>query len=221
MTRFVPVTEFEVRVFGNRYRQAGVGGSSGGRADTDWRRARRPGSAQEDSTEDQVPVTAFVRIENVDEGIASGNVKGRLELYTADQRSWSTSAGAGYRSSSSRRRRWRTCSKEHPSGYGDRTSSRRHARCSAMASPCCTPTDRGQIPVVLVHGTASSPARWAEMLNELQNDPVLRDRLAVLALHLQYEQPDPAVARNLRDALTSVVTTWIRRVGIPRSAIWS
>ena len=28
----------------------------------------------------------------------------------------------------------------------------------------------GRIPVVLVHGTASSPMRWAEMLNELQND---------------------------------------------------
>ena len=34
----------------------------------------------------------------------------------------------------------------------------------------------GRIPVVLVHGTASSPARWAEMLNELQNDPHLWGR---------------------------------------------
>ena len=34
----------------------------------------------------------------------------------------------------------------------------------------------GYIPVVLVHGTASSPARWAEMLNELQNDLILRSR---------------------------------------------
>src|SRR4029453_19419360 len=31
----------------------------------------------------------------------------------------------------------------------------------------------GRIPVVFVHGTASSPARWAEMTNELMNDPVL------------------------------------------------
>jgi pimeloyl-ACP methyl ester carboxylesterase len=28
----------------------------------------------------------------------------------------------------------------------------------------------GRIPVIFIHGTASSPARWAEMLNELQND---------------------------------------------------
>ena len=39
----------------------------------------------------------------------------------------------------------RACSKEHPSGIRrSETSSRRHARCSAMASPCCTPTDRGR-----------------------------------------------------------------------------
>ena len=34
----------------------------------------------------------------------------------------------------------------------------------------------GRIPVVLVHGTASSPARWAEMLNDLKSDPVLTNR---------------------------------------------
>jgi pimeloyl-ACP methyl ester carboxylesterase len=34
----------------------------------------------------------------------------------------------------------------------------------------------GRIPVVLIHGTASSPARWAEMLNELQNDRALWSR---------------------------------------------
>jgi len=31
----------------------------------------------------------------------------------------------------------------------------------------------GRIPVVFVHGTASSPARWAEMFNELSNDQAL------------------------------------------------
>jgi hypothetical protein len=30
-----------------------------------------------------------------------------------------------------------------------------------------------QIPVVFVHGTASSPARWAEMANELIGDPAI------------------------------------------------
>jgi len=32
------------------------------------------------------------------------------------------------------------------------------------------------IPVVFVHGTASSPARWAEMANELLGDPAIVPR---------------------------------------------
>mgnify|MGYP000497113637 CR=1 FL=1 len=30
-------------------------------------------------------------------------------------------------------------------------------------------------PLVLVHGTFSSPATWAEMVNELENDPVIAE----------------------------------------------
>jgi pimeloyl-ACP methyl ester carboxylesterase len=40
----------------------------------------------------------------------------------------------------------------------------------------CSPYQPGQIPVVLVHGTASSPARWAEMFNGLAADPRLLQR---------------------------------------------
>ena len=37
------------------------------------------------------------------------------------------------------------------------------------------PYQSGRIPVVFVHGTASSPVRWAEMLNDLRGDPRIRD----------------------------------------------
>ncbi|MCK7506287.1 MAG: alpha/beta fold hydrolase [Desulfobacterales bacterium] len=37
----------------------------------------------------------------------------------------------------------------------------------------------GRIPLVLVHGTASSPARWAQMLNEIINDRELWNRYQV------------------------------------------
>jgi pimeloyl-ACP methyl ester carboxylesterase len=38
------------------------------------------------------------------------------------------------------------------------------------------PYQKGKIPLVLVHGTASSPARWAELLNELAADPEIAAR---------------------------------------------
>jgi len=38
------------------------------------------------------------------------------------------------------------------------------------------PHREGRVPVVFVHGTASSAARWAEMVNELESDPRIRKR---------------------------------------------
>jgi pimeloyl-ACP methyl ester carboxylesterase len=38
------------------------------------------------------------------------------------------------------------------------------------------PYDPNKIPVVLVHGLVSSPLTWAEMLNDLRGDPLLRER---------------------------------------------
>jgi triacylglycerol esterase/lipase EstA (alpha/beta hydrolase family) len=38
------------------------------------------------------------------------------------------------------------------------------------------PYQPGRIPVVFIHGTASSPVWWAEMWNTLRSDPVLRNR---------------------------------------------
>ena len=63
----------------------------------------------------------------------------------------------------------------------------------------------GRIPVVFVHGTASSAGRWAEMLNVLQADPVIRDRYEFW--FFQYDSGAPIVYSSmlLRDALTDAV----------------
>ena len=87
MTRFVAVGEFEMRGLRNRYRQAGVGAPlaaeltpTGEGPDAEAMRSRIPPIIK-------VPVTAFVRIANVDNGIETRNVTGRLELYAADEAS--------------------------------------------------------------------------------------------------------------------------------------
>ncbi len=48
------------------------------------------------------------------------------------------------------------------------------ARSNGLVLP--RPYQRGRIPIVLVHGTASSPTYWAELLNVLNIDPAIRDR---------------------------------------------
>jgi pimeloyl-ACP methyl ester carboxylesterase len=42
-----------------------------------------------------------------------------------------------------------------------------------------SPYRRGRIPIVLVHGTASSPGRWADLVNELENERVIWDRFQI------------------------------------------
>ena len=68
-----------------------------------------------------------------------------------------------------------------------------------------TPHRFGQIPVVFVHGTASSVGRWAEMVNVLQADSAIRDRYDFWAF--SYDTGNPIVYSSmiLRDALTSAV----------------
>src|SRR5262249_56171057 len=63
----------------------------------------------------------------------------------------------------------------------------------------------GRIPVVFVHGTASSPGRWADMLNVLSNTRALRDRYQYWFFFYETANPISYSALRLRDTLTSVV----------------
>ena len=204
-SRFIAVAEFQIRGLRNRYRQAGVGvplaaeltpvdGPNAAAA-----RARIPPRIK-------VPVTAFVRIDDVVKGIETGAVHGRIELYPADEAStveiagrtvpleqepsatlaymlegapvWDTEIG-GFLSA-------------HKPVFGD-------------GLILLHPYQPDRIPVVLIHGTASSPARWAEMLNELENDPELRDHLQFWLFTYNTSNPILLSAMHLRSALTDLV----------------
>ncbi len=65
------------------------------------------------------------------------------------------------------------------------------------------PYVRGAIPVVFVHGTASSPIWWAEMINTLSADPVIGKRYQFW--YFIYNSGNPVVysATKLRESLTA------------------
>src|SRR5262249_34195302 len=58
-----------------------------------------------------------------------------------------------------------------------------------------------RIPVVLIHGTASSAARWAELVNELRGDPQIRDRYQLWLFAYDTGYPIGYSAGRLRRAL--------------------
>jgi pimeloyl-ACP methyl ester carboxylesterase len=202
--RFLAVGEFEPRGLLNNYRQAGIGAPLAasltpvGAGPTPVR-GRIPPTVK-------VPVTAFLRIENVMEGIASGSVRGQIELYPADEARTVTVEGrtvplelapsAALAYTLENAPVWKTEfaaflsaeSSVFPGGLG-----------------IIHPYRPGRIPVVFIHGTASSPARWAPMLNELENDPVLRDRLQFWFFTYNTSNPILFSAKELRDALRKIL----------------
>lgn len=177
----VPLAEYEVRGLSNRYRTAGLGAPLAGSL------APVPGAKPSPGAELlpprlRVPVTAFLRIENARRHLRDGALRGDLELYALDEDSALELDGkrvplerettaplaymlegapiwdfefAGFRS-------------------GDFLPGGIKSQLVMMR-----PHRPGRIPVVLVHGTASSPARWAEMVNEFENDPAIATRYEV------------------------------------------
>src|SRR6202041_3994901 len=65
------------------------------------------------------------------------------------------------------------------------------------------PYHPNMIPVVFVHGTASSPARWAEMTNELLGDPAIASRYQIWFFSYNSGNPIALSAMRLREALTT------------------
>ena len=70
------------------------------------------------------------------------------------------------------------------------------------------PYTRGRIPVVFVHGTASSPVWWAEMANTLRADPVLRSRFQFWMFNYASGKPITLSAGILRNELMDLVKTF-------------
>ncbi len=68
-----------------------------------------------------------------------------------------------------------------------------------------TPYRPGLMPVVFVHGTASSPVRWAEMYNRLVADPEIRGRFQFWFFQYDSGNPIALSALHLREALTAAV----------------
>src|SRR5690242_1349180 len=85
---------------------------------------------------------------------------------------------------------------------------------NALASPNGTANDNlfalephrhGRIPVVLVHGTASSPLRWGDMVNDLLEDQEIRNHYEFWFFTYNTGNPIPVSANVLRHSLEDAV----------------
>jgi pimeloyl-ACP methyl ester carboxylesterase len=206
MKDFIPAADVEVRGLRNRYRIPGIGAPLAASiepigATTTKQDAYIP-------LRMRIPVTAFLRLDDPRGALKSGKLKGELEFYTPDSArsikvngvevpiEFETTSAlaltlegspiwdfeiAGFRS-------------------GDFTIGAQR-----LGIYMLHPHRAGRIPVVLVHGTASSPARWAELVNELENDPRFWEHYEIWLFIYNTGNPIAYSGMLLRDSLTKAV----------------
>ncbi len=200
---FVPVAELKVTGLGARFRRAGIGSPLAAslrplhpeREEVDY----VPPSAR-------APVTALLRIDDARAQLGQPMIQASLQVFNAHEvRSVDIegqevplevepSAALALGLSRSRVWGWELW------GFllGDLLGQEQFKQPLAFVEPYRP----GRIPVVFVHGTASSPGRWADMLNVLSNASSLRDRYQFWFFFYETGNPIPFSAMRLRDALS-------------------
>jgi pimeloyl-ACP methyl ester carboxylesterase len=154
-----------------------------------------------------VPLTAVLRIDSPLAGLRTGDLHGRLDLNASldtetveiDGRMIPLEAEptAALAASLAESQFWK---KELQVFLGDAIGVRKESALVAIR-----PYKKGRIPIVFVHGTASSPGRWADMVNDLLADARLRDRFAFWFFTYDSGNPIAYSGHQLRDALAQAV----------------
>ena len=206
MKDFVPAADIEVRGLRNRYRTPGIGAALAASIE--------PLEASPQSMRIpprlKIPVTAFLRLDNPRAALASGKLRGELEFYTQDSARTLKIEGVEvpieYETTSAL-----ALSLEGAPVWDSEIAGFRSGDFAISGANLreglfmLQPHKPGRIPVVLVHGTASSPARWAELINELENDPQFWENYEIWLFMYNTGNPVAYSAMLLRDALIKVV----------------
>ncbi|MGZ4957825.1 MAG: esterase/lipase family protein [Methylomonas sp.] len=212
LEHFMSTESMEVRGLRNRYRTPGLGASlaasiSKGKAKQKFAGSDRFG------VNIKVPVTAILHLDNPRRQLADGKIKGRIGVYAADQIAktrvdgqeqfieFDPTAALAYQL------------EDNPM-YGLEISNFLSGGLFGEIIPkdraqdglfTMRPYRPGKIPVVLVHGTGSSPVRWAEMFNELEGDPNIRENFQIWAFLYDSGNPILYSAGRLRTALENIL----------------
>jgi len=204
---FVPTAELSVSGLRQRYRWPGIGAPL---AASTVARATAGGPPDLVDPRLHVPITALLRLPDARRQLAASSIEGRLELYPANATGAvdingrqvplevESTASLAYSLAGSPWWDWELMG----FFYGDLLA-KEPSKLVALA-----PYVPGRFPVVLVHGTASSPARWAQLINDLTNDSRLRDCIQIWLYSYDTGNPITHSAAGLRAALADAVANF-------------
>ncbi|MGH7788644.1 MAG: esterase/lipase family protein [Candidatus Binatia bacterium] len=200
-----PVAELEVHGLRQRYRWPGIGAPLA--ASTEPLDPNKFNSLISD--EAKVPLTAVLRMPDARRDLDTGSVHGTLEVYAANNASAididgqlvplevETTSALAYSLAESRMWDWEI----QGFLFGDLLA-KEPSKLNSYE-----PYRKGRFPVVLVHGTASSPGRWAEMVNDLSNDSRIRECFQFWYFFYDTGNPIAYSAATLRESLRAAVET--------------
>jgi len=203
LVAFTSLADFRIRGLRNRYRHRGIGAPLAASASR--------GEGRVDpwiGPYVKVPVTALLRFDDPRRGMSDGTLHGTIQLFSAGESATTRIGDLTVPLESERTTALAYQLDGAPvwdfeiAGFrrGDFTFAKREDNLFMVQ-----PYHPGRIPVVFVHGTASSPARWAEMTNELMNDPILGQRYQFWFYLYNTGSPVAYSAMGLREAMQHVV----------------
>lgn len=204
LTSFQPTATLAVRGLQNQYRTPGIGAPMAASVAPPPTHAR----GIQVAPRLRIPSTALLEIPQARRQLAGGALRGSLAIHTvfaADTvriggqqvpLEFDHTAARAYSLVESRA--W---GNEYR-GFllGDLLEGQQDTRLVALE-----PHRRGRMPVVLIHGTASSPFRWADMVNDLTEDPRIRENYEFWFFSYATGNPIPYSALLLREALQAAV----------------
>jgi pimeloyl-ACP methyl ester carboxylesterase len=225
MHNFKAAADFDVTGLRNRYRRTGVGAPLLAELDPE------PGPPLPERFFPglRVPATMFLRFENPRHALKAGHLRTRGEIYTPDE-SMSVSVdghdvpiefetSSALASSLAESPLWDFELKGFFSGTFRPLARavKTAVKTAVVGKPTVEaesedegllflqPYIRGHMPIVLIHGTASSPARWANLVNELGNERLVWERYQAWLFIYNTGNPIGYSAGLLRRALERAV----------------
>jgi pimeloyl-ACP methyl ester carboxylesterase len=202
---FVSVAELEVRGLRARYRDSGLGAPlAAGVKPIDPQHLKYDLLAPNV----KVPVTALLRLPRGVDHLDNARLHGTLTLYVSSDAESVTVDGRTIPLANEPTATLAYALSDSPiwsrelGGFFKSLIPKPGARAQLGA---VTPYSPGLMPVVFVHGTASSPARWAQMYNRLANSTRIAGRYQFWFFAYDTGAPIPYSARVLRDSLREAV----------------
>ena len=197
---FLPADVFEVQGLAARYRRPGLGAPL---------IAERAHPSNEDAlfpADLDTPATAFLRVEGGREELRTGRLRATLELHDPIRTPAIEVAGQTVPLEAQTTTAYAYLLGESPvwdfefAGFLSGSDETIPVGISLMEA-----YRPDAIPVILVHGTASSPARWAGLFNDLNNDPTISEHFQFWFFAYNTGNPIAYSAARLRASIADAV----------------